>query len=60
MLLRQFRLRTNLPTQIKENTDFLRQKPRELTSAEANFEGSYVICQRRYYFKRYKLDVLKI
>ena len=39
MLLRQFRLGNNLPTHIRENTDFLRQKPRQLPSVEANFEG---------------------
>ena len=33
--------RNNLPTHIRENTDFLRQKPRQLLSAEANFEGCY-------------------
>ena len=39
MLLRQFRLGINLPTHIRENIDFPRQKPRQLPSAEANFEG---------------------
>ena len=39
MLLRQFRLGSNLPTHIKENIDFLPQKPRKLSSAKANFEG---------------------
>ena len=39
MLLRQFHLRNNFPTHIKENTGFLRQKPRQMPSAEANFEG---------------------
>ena len=39
MLLRQFRLGNNLPTHIRENTDFPRQKPRQLPSFEANFEG---------------------
>ena len=33
----------NLPTYIRENTDFLQQKPRQLPSAEANFEGCLVI-----------------
>ena len=28
----------NLPTHIRENTNFLRQKPRQLPCAEANFE----------------------
>ena len=32
MLLRQFRLGSNLPTHIKENIDFLPQKPRKLSS----------------------------
>ena len=36
-MLRQLRLSNNL--HIKENTDFLRQKPQQLQSAEANFEG---------------------
>ena len=39
MLLRQLRLGNNLPMHIRENTGFLRQKPRQLPSAEANFEG---------------------
>ena len=39
MLLRQFCFRNNLPTHIKENLNFRRQKPRQLLSAEANFEG---------------------
>ena len=38
MLLRQFCLGNNLPTHIKENTDFPRQKPWQLMNAEANFE----------------------
>ena len=42
MLLRPFRLSNNLPTQIKENIDFLRQKPWQLPSAKANFEGCIV------------------
>ena len=41
MLLRKFRLGNNLPTHIKENTNFLRQKPRQLPSAEAVFERCY-------------------
>ena len=39
MLLRQLRLGNNLPMHIRENTGFLQQKPRQLPSAEANFEG---------------------
>ena len=39
MLLRQFRIGNNLPTHIRENTDFLREKLRKLPSAEVNFEG---------------------
>ena len=31
-------LGNNLPTLIRENTDFPRQKPQQLASAEANFE----------------------
>ena len=41
MLLRKLRLGNNLPTHIKENTNFLRQKPRQLPSAEAVFERCY-------------------
>ena len=37
MLLRQFRLGIGLPTHIKENTDFPRQSPWQLPSAQANF-----------------------
>ena len=37
----------NLPTHIKENTDFLRQKPQELLIAEVNCEGC-----RRYDMQR--------
>ena len=29
----------NLPTHIRENTDFPQQKPQQLPSAKANFEG---------------------
>ena len=36
--LRQFCLGNNLPTHIRENTNFHQQKPRQLPSAEANFE----------------------
>ena len=39
MLLRQIRLGNNLQTHIKENIDFLRQKPWQLPRAETNFEG---------------------
>ena len=38
-MLRQFCCGSNLLTHIRENTDFLRQKPQQLPSAEANFEG---------------------
>ena len=39
-MLRQFHLGNNFPMHIiKENTGFLRQKPQQLPSAEANFEG---------------------
>ena len=37
MLLRQFCLGINLPTHIKENTDFPMQNPWQLLNAEANF-----------------------
>ena len=40
MILRQFCLGNNLPTHIKENTDFLRHS--QLPSTEANFEGCLV------------------
>ena len=39
MLFRQFRLSNNLLTHIRENTDFLQQKPQQSLSAKANFEG---------------------
>ena len=39
ILLRQFRLANNLPTQIRQNTDFLLGKASKLPSAKANFEG---------------------
>ena len=42
MLLGQICLGNNLPTHIKENTDSFRQKPRQLPSAAANFEGCSV------------------
>ena len=38
MLIRQFCLGNNLLTH-RENTDFFQQKPRQLPSAEASFEG---------------------
>ena len=40
MLRKQIRIVNNLPllTHIRENTDFSRQKPQQLLSAEANFE----------------------
>ena len=41
MLLRKFRLGNNLPTHIKENTDFPRQNPRQVLNAEMNFESCY-------------------
>ena len=39
ILLKTFCLGNNLSMHIKENTDFLRQKPRQLPSAEANSKG---------------------
>ena len=39
MLLRQFHCGNDLLTHIRENTDFLQQKPQQLPSAEGNFEG---------------------
>ena len=36
------RLGNNLPMHIRENTDFPRQGPRQLQSAEAHFEGCYM------------------
>ena len=42
MLLRQFPIGNNLPTHIRENTDFPRKKPRQLPSAEANFDGGLI------------------
>ena len=41
MLLRQFCLGNNLPTHIKENTDFPWQNPWQLLNAEVNFESCY-------------------
>ena len=38
MLLRQFHLDNDLQRHSRENTDFHRQKPRQLSSAKANFE----------------------
>ena len=38
-MLRKSCLSNNLPMNIKENTDFLLQKPQQLLSAEVNFEG---------------------
>ena len=37
--LKQFRLGNNLPTHIRENTDFPWQRPRQLPSAEAKLDG---------------------
>ena len=42
MLLKTFRLGNILLTHIRENTDFFRQKPRQLPSTEANLED-YII-----------------
>ena len=39
MLLRRVCLSNNLPTNIRENTDFPRQNPRQLLSAKAHFKG---------------------
>ena len=39
MLLRQFHCGNDLLTHIRENTDFLQQKPQQLPSAKGNFEG---------------------
>ena len=39
MLLRQVCLSNDLLTHIKENTDFLQQKPQQLPSIKANFKG---------------------
>ena len=39
MLWKIFRLGSNLPTHIRVNTNFSRQKPQQLLSAEANFES---------------------
>ena len=43
MLWKQFRSGYNLPTHIRENTDFSLQKPQQLLSAEANFEGCLMV-----------------
>ena len=37
MLGKQFHLGNNVPTHIRENTYFSRQKPQQLLSAEKNF-----------------------
>ena len=37
--LKQFCLSNNLPIHIRENTDFSWQKPQQLPSIKANFEG---------------------
>ena len=39
MLWNQFYLGNSFPTHIRENTDFSWEKPQQLLSAEANFEG---------------------
>ena len=43
MLLGQFCLGNNLPTHIRENTDFPWQKPWQLPSAQANFKGCKIL-----------------
>ena len=43
MLWKQFRSGYNLPTHIRENTDFSLEKPQHLLSAEANFEGCLMV-----------------
>ena len=43
MLWKHFRLGNYLPTHIKENTYFFRQKSQQLLSAEANFEGCLLV-----------------
>ena len=43
MLWKQFCSGYNLPTHIRENTDFSLQKPQQLLSAEANFEGCLMV-----------------
>ena len=48
LLLRQFRLGNNLPTHIRETTDFPRQKPRHL--AMVNFKGCDIIFPYRFNF----------
>ena len=51
-MLRQFRLGNNLPMHIRENTDFPRQKPWQLPSAAANFEGCILIQASNLMIKR--------
>ena len=43
MLWKQFCLGNNLPTHIRENTDFSREKPQRLLSAEANFKDCLMV-----------------
>ena len=43
MLWKQFCLGNNLPTYIRENTDFCREKPQQLLSAEENFEDCLMV-----------------
>ena len=43
MLLRQSCFINDLLTHIKENKDFLWQKPWQLLSSEANFEGCSIL-----------------
>ena len=45
------RLGNNLPMHIRENTDFPRQRPRQLQSAEAHFEGCYMYDRMYKYLK---------
>ena len=49
MLLRQFCLGNNLPTHIRENTDFPLQKPQQLLSAKANFEGCLIFDSKLFF-----------
>ena len=62
MLWKQFRVGNNLPTKIRENTDFSRQKSQQLLSAEANLEGWLMVKDYMtlillfYCIKRWKID----
>ena len=60
MLRKQFHLGNNVPTHIRENTYFSRQKPRQLLSVQKNFEGCFIVKDHMtqillYCIKRYKL-----